>query len=419
MKTQDSFFLLLVKFLNIASLIFIICVFPNYKLNHYQYIASTVFFTSFFLEIFIEKRWKIFKWSNEKYFFISLIFFFLLQFFYYPVEQNLIFFHKIFEQRLPFLGFGIVGLFGLNNLYKLRYFAYAFILTSVFYILYIINAIGFNEFIYSSDKQLLFEKFRIDMVNTHMIFNSFLNTALIFVYYLVFFEKHCPFKRLIKPLAFFFGLLIYYVLFISEGRVGFIVANCLIFMMFLYKLWLWRKKVAILFLFFGGVGLAFLISNHSRMNMNKVERDPRKLIWKEAIALIKEKPVVGYGASTGSIKFIDKCLSDSAFIKQNDFQLLFEMRNKTILGANPHNVFFKTLIEYGIIGIIVLLTMFIFPILFVNRYFCCFIFMYVFSVVVQLNFDVFVTGIHPMMFSLISTVFTLEGRKMRDAKLIV
>jgi hypothetical protein len=73
--------------------------------------------------------------------------FFFLAFIYMPFEASNKYSNLLIERRLPLLGFGVVGLLGVNHLYKFKYFLYTFVFTSVVSIAYIFFKLDLTEFI--------------------------------------------------------------------------------------------------------------------------------------------------------------------------------------------------------------------------------------------------------------------------------
>ncbi len=85
-------------------------------------IALYVFFISYFIEIFTDKKIKTFKLDKTSIYFISVILFFIIAIFHFPFEKSSGFRNILLERRFSLLGFGIVGLLGLNSLYKFKYY---------------------------------------------------------------------------------------------------------------------------------------------------------------------------------------------------------------------------------------------------------------------------------------------------------
>lgn len=393
--------------LNLMSGLLLILSFPVYygKIFHLQHWSVLVFFISYCIELFLEKKWQTFTWDKSKWVFIVFLAYFFIQILYFPFENNTHLYGKILEQRMAFLGFGIVGLFGFNKFYKIRYVAFMFILSGVLVSGYLLfDKIGIHNFILSNDKVQLFALERIKNIHGHMIFNSFLNVALIFVFYLLLIEKKYPFSKVINVFAILLGGFIYYILFISDGRTGFVVANCIVLMAIFYTLWNWKKTLAIIVTGVAMLAMVFIILNHPRINAQTLKREARFAIWDVAIKVIKEKPLLGYGASTAADVFMEKGSNDKEFIEVGDAFLLEMMVKRDIQGGNPHNIFLKSIMEYGVFGLAIILCLFIFPVIFAKKPLKFIVFLCVFSVVFQLFFEVFPTGILPLMFCLVIAV---------------
>ena len=141
-----------------------------------------LFFGSYVVEIFVEQRWRNIKFDKRSIYFFGLLLFFLLAIIYLPFETSRKYTHLLLDKRLPLLGFSIVGIFGLNKKFKLSYFLNTFIVTSVGAIFYLVFfRVGISEFIHNPLRAELFTAQRVLWVNSHMMFNFYLNVSLIFV----------------------------------------------------------------------------------------------------------------------------------------------------------------------------------------------------------------------------------------------
>ncbi|MDR1678756.1 MAG: O-antigen ligase family protein [Prevotellaceae bacterium] len=392
-----------VNLINLASALFIVvlAIFGETKL---QNITRYVFFISFGLEVILEQRWRNFAWDRKKWVFVAFLLFFALIYIYLPFEETTKHIGKITEYRLPFLAFGIIGLLGVNKLYKLKYFAVTILVTCIATIFYIVfYRIGITEFISRSDRAELFSFARVQFVNSHMIFNYYLNVALVLTYYLFYVIKN----KWIKPLLIFFILVIYSILLLSEGRAGFIASNVLLLIMIIYEIWKRGKTIAVIVavLLLGAVG--GLIYNHDKIagHGNNIGKDPRLVIWKQAVEVITDKPVFGYGASTGNEVFMDKITNNVEIIQTGDATVLHAVEIRRILCAHSHCQYLHTTIEFGVIGLLVLLFFNIAPIFVADRKRRLFVFLFVLVNIVQLASDIYVSAIPLTIFALLLTVF--------------
>ena len=99
--------------------------------------ALIVFFVSFALDYFVNRRYRTFAWTRDKWVFVAFIVFFLMIYLWNIGGEQPRYFLKIIEQRLPYLGFGIIGILGLiysifiTIFYSLHWFLVSF-MTSPF-----------------------------------------------------------------------------------------------------------------------------------------------------------------------------------------------------------------------------------------------------------------------------------------------
>lgn len=395
----------IINYINFISAILLIFSLPAYY-GKIQYYSTILFFSSYLLEILIENRYKDFTFNKTKIIFLLFIAYFLLAIVYIPFEKDSSLLNKILEIRLPFLALGIVGLFGFNKIYRLRCIAYSFIITSLTYIFYLfLFRLDIDLFLTDPFPQNILAFARMKYINSHMIFNYFLNTSLIFAFYLLFnnsFKKYILLNRVVLILS---ALIIYSVLLLSEGRVGFIMANVIIFGTIFYKFWFWKRYFAIifglLFLFFG----ILLVTHHNRFKNNAVAKEPRLIIWKLAFEVIEENPLWGNGASTGANLFMDK-LAGSKEIALLPDDLLHDVINcRRPLGAHAHNQFLMTAIEFGIVGLLLFLVMNLYPLFVVKKERFIFVFMLVIISFTQLFTDILFSGITPLTYTLVIVLF--------------
>ena len=122
------------------------------------------------------------------------------------------------NKRFSLLGFGLVGLFGLNKKFKLSYFINIFVVSAVLAIAYVVlMGAGFSDFFKGEAGGINFTIFRIEYVNHHMIFNFFLNISFIGVWYILS-RRWKLIHWTVRILYLLSTLLIVYTLAISEGQ---------------------------------------------------------------------------------------------------------------------------------------------------------------------------------------------------------
>lgn len=344
-------FTLISALLLTASLVY------SYPVQRYFYY---LFFSAYFIEILVDRKWKYIKWDKKRGYFILLILFISLAFVYMPFEGIRKYTWIILDRRLALLGFGVVGLFGVNRMFKLSYFLNTFIISAVIAICYLLfYRIGILEFIVNPARETAFTETRIAYVNNHMSFNLYLNIALVSIWYIL--------KKSVKSLIWWETVfyitslaIIIYILFISEGRTGFVTAQFLFFSFILMEILRRNKKMGIIFGILSLIMAFAFINHHKRMSENEVVNDPRKFLWKAAVQVIRDKPLLGYGISSAQEHF------DTLRIKYQT-PAFASYAKKIRSEQHCHNQFLQTTMEFGLFGTLILLTLLVVPMLIAEK----------------------------------------------------
>ena len=373
-----------INYINLFSCILLIatsiCYYPVQKPAFY------LFFISYFIEFLIEKKWEKISFDKKSIYFLVMIFFFLLVFIYYPFENTSKYFTWLIGRRLALLGFGLVGFFGVNSKYKLNYFLNTFIISSIIAILFIIfYRIGIVNFILNPEREMLFTNERILTINSHMVFNLFLNISLVSIWYILTRSwrrtKHWKLFLYVGALT-----LIFSILSISEGRSGFMTGILLMLSFIFYEIWKRKKMIGIIVGFLVPFLFVGIVSQQKRMSENNIKTEPRIFLWKAAISVIKEKPVFGYGISNAQEQY------DIARAKYENEQFKNEWKQIRILTS--HNQYLQTTMEFGIFGLIILLFLYSFPIYIADKNRKMFALFIIFPCIYESLFDVVITGLN-------------------------
>ncbi len=343
-----------------------------------------IFFAAYIIEIFVDRKWERIHFDKKTWYFIVLAFFFMLAVIYLPFESSRKYTNFLFEKRFSLLGFALVGFFGVNDKFKLNYFLNTFIITSIFSILYLIFLkVGILQFISNPIRADLYVDQRNIFVNSHMLFDFYLNISLIGIWYILTRSWNrtswWKISLYIATLPVFLGSLS-----ISEGRSGFLLAIILMLGFVFFEIWK-RKKIV-------GIVIALLIlslfagwaSHHKRMSKDDLKTESRIFLWKAAASIIKEKPILGHGISDAQEKF------DVARAKYETV----DYRKMWIKSPHldSHDQYLQTTMEFGIIGIFTLLFLYISPIFIASYNKRLFAFFIMFLCAYQSVFDMFITG---------------------------
>lgn len=356
-------------------------------------ISLYLFFISYLFEIIVEKKWKYVQFEKKTIYFITIIGFFLIAPISGLFDDTPVYVNYLLERRLPLFGFAIVGIFGLNKLYNLKVLFKTMIISSFVAIIYLIfYRIGVKEFITNNLRADVFQDFRIKYVHGHMMFNFYLNLSIIGMWYILSSEWKKTSWFIISSYFMIFVLFIF-ILLISEGRTGFTEACLLILIGAFIELWKWKRKAAIVLLILMPFILFGAISHHRRLNKDYVEIEPRFFLYKTAFYLIEEKPIFGYGLSDAQERFdIERTKYQSEF---------FRVWSQKINNIDSHNQYLQTTLEFGIIGLILLLFIYYFPLLLANRNRQTLLILFIGLYSYHSIFDMFITGQFATVFSIL------------------
>jgi O-antigen ligase len=369
-----------VKLINLFSILLLV-ISLSVSFSKFQRVAFMLGLITYVIEIIYEKKWRTLIWENSirQWFFLSIIIYFLLQFIYFPFENNIDSFKAIFEERVSFLAFGIIGFFGFNKYFKLKYFAWTFIATSFVLGVFLISKLN-TEILFSDNRNDLLGLIRIKYISSHMKFNYFLNISLIFMYYLLAVYKIKKDFWTISALSVSFIVIIVN-LFLSDGRIG--LLSSLIIFSFIILRYLWSKSIGftvvatIVFVLFVSIS----VQQNPRITLSKIKEDPRKEIWKVAAHEIINANFVGVGASTAS----------------NNLKSEFSKRGMENF-KHAHNIFLQTMVEYGFVGFLTILTVFILSFFAVSKRFMFIILLFETTTALQLLVGSFQMDLNPLVF---------------------
>jgi O-antigen ligase len=105
----------------------------------------------------------------------------------------------------------------------------------------------------------------------------------------------------------------------------------------------------------------FLIATTNNPIRSKISAlnkpNPREYIWEEGINKIKESPIVGVGASTNAAQLKEILLTNEDLIKTEKF-LLDNLKQDKVYAMHPHNQIMQSWLEYGLLGLLVILGLF-------------------------------------------------------------
>jgi len=392
----------IINYINLFSCILLVAT----SIYYYpvQKLAFWFFFSSYIIEIFSDQKWRKIKINRKTIYFTIMFFFFLFAFIYYPFDPSKKYFFGLLSKRLSILGFAGVGFFGLNDRYKLSYFLNTLIISSVVAILYLIfYRIGFISFILNPDHAKVFTEQRILYVNSHMVFNFYLNISIVSIWFILTqsWNRTKWWKRYlyIGALTIDFGILA-----ISEGRSGFLAGIFVMFIFIFFEIWKRKKTMGII------IGLLFpfflfsVASLHKRMSEKILEGEPRLFLWESAISVIKDKPIAGYGISSAQEHF------DIARVKYQTEEFRLDVKKSYRLDA--HDQYLQTTMEFGLIGLLILLFLYVYPIFIVEKNRKLFSLLLLLLCAYQSVFDMFITGQFSSLFGILVVLILIVNNNL-------
>lgn len=423
-----------VNFLNIASalLTIILCVFPYGK---FQNITLYVLFISYGLEFILEKKWKTFQWTRYSWMYTAFLTFFMMILLWMPFEEHTDYTAKIIEYRLPFLAFGIMGLFGLNNLHKLKYYSITFVLWAVIMIFYIMffkmgfyylsydgtglipfgkyNPFGFMNMVNDIKPSQYFASVRTICFTSHFIFDFILNLGIISCVYL--FLRN-PFKHKVVRTASYVLIAIAWIiilatLLISDGRSGMIASVMTTGIGVIYLLWKKSRITTIIAAIIIAIAGLYFISGHQKIKDSNINKDPRTIVWRHSLKLIKEKPILGYGAGDASYTIMDELSTSQDVLDTHDQTLLENLGTRRIICAHSLSQILQTTLEYGVFGLSIILIIIFCPFFIVKKKdHKCLALMFIIVTFIQLATDVYVSTVPLLPYSLFILTLLREDK---------
>lgn len=263
-----------------------------------------MFFSTFLLDVFFfrkvlplkaDKTWVLYA--------VYLLFCLLVPFMQWvtggDMEDRI--FVRSLEKHLPFLAFAIVGLLGFNKRVRVRYIAYATVVSAVLMLLYITYKAGFANLWVAEHPAWLFVHAKKTYFTSHMMANVYFNVAILCAFYICTRKQERTWVRWVYGIL---GVLIVAGVLFSEGRTGFVSCLVILTVMITYELWQLRRwsivAVPIVLLLSG-----MLVLQNKRITEDNIRHDPRMELWEAGIAMVQQQPM-GYGASEGRMQYVDR-----------------------------------------------------------------------------------------------------------------
>ena len=348
------------SYFHIACTLFLFGAIPFYYSSVLQY-SLIFFFVSFVADYIASQRWKQgFVMDKTRIVSLLLLLQFVLLFVFSFFEADTRYLSTIYEYRMSFLGFGIVGLLGVSDKFRVRHFAYASALTIVPFLIVLYNVLPpyFQDIETIKYKIITISEYRGLHICSHMTLNIFLCVGIILFSKVISMSKN----NLEKAFSVFMILVFYGIVMTSQGRVGMMNANivlaCILIRFTIKKLKILIPTIIAILSVVVMLGIFILSDNPIKKEISVLNRtNPREYIWKDGVELIKESPLIGIGASTNALRVKERLLGDELLCGMEDF-LIMHLKQEHVFGMHTHNQFMQSWQEYGIIGIFAILALF-------------------------------------------------------------
>lgn len=397
---------------NLLSALFIV-VLSVFHYNKVHNITLYIFFITYFIEIFVDKRWKNIRFDRYIWIFGTMIFIYLCTLLWMPFETHRDYTTKILEYRLPFISFGIIGILGLNKYHKFKTYAYVLLIYSSLIIAYLwIFKIDYNILRIHENPTEYFSSLRTAIFTSHHYFDYLLNIAIIGGFYILYTSNNIKYKWWLRILVCLAILAITATMPLSDGRSGLLATFGIVVFSICYLLWQKSKWIASFIAILALFGATGLYMQHPKIANKNIEQDTRIIFWKHAINTINDGPITGYGAGDASSIYMDTLQQNLNEQWATPYDPVFtNLQKRRIICVHCHNQVLQSTMEFGIIGGISIIILLIAPI-FITLGRKVWIAATTFSLVnsIQLLTDIFVGGLPLITFAIIICIILNEDK---------
>ena len=293
------------------------------------------------------------EWNRQRSVYLCLLLLFALLLCFRPIESDASYWPMLLEQRLPYLGFGLIGLLGLQTRVHAKFFSYTGLALILGITVYLLCCLPWHLVDDWSSFQFHFNELRHTTINAHMAYNLFLSAVMLLQVY----QFDTARTQLRKAGILAAILLIYLIMVISDGRIGLIAAN-LILLVAAVRIFKIHYRVLAMILPVALALLAATLLLHPKFSTTfSASQNPRIAIWKLSLHEIAEHPWRGYGPSS-TIAKLAKDIPDDEGIKASGEEFLLQtIESGETFGIHPHSMYLQVWMEYGVVGVAVLLSL--------------------------------------------------------------
>lgn len=349
----------IVAWLPVLGLLMVLSALP-FGWSGYQRIGLFVLGIGYVADYICNKRWQQITWDRGKWIYVVMLMtvaMFFIREWFDPTELT-DYAYSQFHLHDWFLYIGVAGLFGFSDKLQLRHVTYVMLATSVVMVLVSMGYYFFTDECFNVPAFYRFNTLRALHVNSHMVVNLYINTAII----LGFSIYRSELSRWRKGLLIAVMLFLWSMIMFSDGRIGQATSLLIMIGCGMYALprkhWYIGLVPGALF----AIAAGLLIAHNPRVSIARATKDPRFAIYDYSWRMIEKKPIEGYGLSTLSIQYPEEAYQDSVmyngFIVPVISNPKFAVLGKTMMTHHAHNAFLHYWLAFGIAGPLLLLALF-------------------------------------------------------------
>jgi len=397
----------IIAWLPVIGLLMVLSALP-FGWSDYQRIGLYVLGVGYVADYVCNMRWRQIRWDRSKWIYVVMLAFvamFFIREWFDPTELT----HYAYSQfhlHEWFLYIGIAGLLGFSDKLQLRHVTYVMLATSVVMMLAAIGYYYLTDECHDMSAFYRFNMLRAYHINSHMVVNLYINTAII----LTFSELHSEPSRWRKGLLIAVVLFLWGMIMLSDGRIG--QATSLLIMVgcginaLPRKHWYVGPVLGVLF----AIGAGLFMANNPRVSLQRITHDPRFAIYDYSWRMIEKKPVEGYGLSTLSVQYVEEAYQDSVMYNGYITHMManadFARLGKTMMTHHAHNAFLHYWLAFGIAGPLLLLALFgVAAAMPIDRHYRFYLWMFLLAVFIQCMTEPVGQHIKPQFISIILLVW--------------
>jgi len=351
----------LIEWLPVLGLFMLVSAIP-FGWSDYQRVCLIVLGVGYVLDYVVSQRWLQIGWNKSKWIYVVMLFLWVL-----PYVRQLFdsvdataYFHYQMHCHEWFAYVGVIGLLGFSPKLRMHQVAWVMLLTSVVMAVYCAYLYCCTDMHVDLGTTLIrFDALRREQINSHMVMNLYINTAIILGLYSLETTEQV-WKKIVMVICMGIGLAL---IFLSAGRIGQGTALIILMAYFFYRMRHLNKLWYVAVVAFLGLCVWGVLHLNKRFNPQVVMEDPRFAIWNYSMRKIQQKPIVGFGYSSLDIEYLEPQYTDSIVYTRFVEHLMnvpdFAIQGKTLCTHHPHNGFMLYWLAMGLAGLFGLLCFFV------------------------------------------------------------